>query len=84
MLRREFLRLTGLAAATPLLASIKRWSLLAPVLSGTASTDGTTAVLSWTDAGDETSYIVLRGLSSTALSPIAVLSPDTLTYQDTP
>jgi hypothetical protein len=79
MVRRTFLRLIGLAGLS---ATAFRHYLSAPVLSATVN--GGTVTLSWTDAGDETGYRVYRGTSPTSLIQIASLPADTTTYEDTP
>jgi len=82
LVRRDFLRLLGLGGLIAWFTPLRSWVLAAPVLS--ASVNGSTVSLSWTDAGDETGYRVLRGTSPTALTEIALLPANTLTYQDTP
>ena len=69
MIRRQFLRLLGLVGLTGGIASIPTAlarALSAPVLS--ASVVGGTVTLTWTDAGDEDNYRVLRGTSPTGLT----------------
>ncbi len=88
MIRRNFLRLLGLTGLTGLAGAVSEWrvalarALSAPMLS--ASVAGGTVTLTWTDAGDETGYKVLRGASSTSLTQIASLPANVLTYQDAP
>lgn len=85
MVRREFVRLLGLAGLASILTNwrvVLAAALSAPVLS--ASVSGSTVTLNWTDAGDEISYRVWRGTSQTSLSQIASLPANVLTYQDTP
>ena len=81
--RRRFLSVLGLAGFATAFSDIGEGlaaRLSSPVLS--ASVEGNSVTLGWTDAGDELKYIVYRGVSPTSLTPIATLPANTLTYTD--
>lgn len=78
--RREALKLLGFAGLFPwkLLAA---WVLVPPVLS-VESVVGNAVTLRWTDAGDETTYVIYRGTAPDALTWISSVPANTLTYTD--
>jgi phosphodiesterase/alkaline phosphatase D-like protein len=78
--RRKFLAGLGVTAGASWLRLPLAWALTPPVLSG--SQVGSNVNLSWTDSGDEKSYLVKRSTNNVTFPTIATLGANVHAYTD--